>query len=167
MVDYKIVYSTRKTLAVQITRQGEVVVRSPKYVSKKRIEEFVFLHEGWIASHLEKVKNRISSEKELSPQEVSALKEKAHLIIPQKVKYYSDIMGLYPVGIKITSAKTRYGSCSGKNSLCFSLYLMQKSEEFIDYVVVHELAHIKYKNHSKQFHEFVAKFSDVNPKDYK
>ena len=167
MTDYRIVYSSRKNLAVQITRQGEVVVRSPYRVSKEHIEDFVRLHEGWIEKHLEKVKNRISCEKELTPEEIACLKEKAGVIIPEKVKYYSQIMGLYPSGIKITSAKTRYGSCSSKNPLCFSLYLMQREEDFIDYVVVHELAHIKYKNHSREFHRFVAMYSNVNPKDYR
>ncbi len=67
-------------------------------------------------------------------------------------------MGVKPTAVKINSARTRYGSCSGRNSLNFSLFLMDKDDEFIDYVVVHELAHIKHHNHSKAFYEFVEKF---------
>ena len=77
--------------------------------------------------------------------------------------HYAAIMGVVPTGIKITSAKTRFGSCSSKNSLCFSLYLMAYPDRAIDYVVVHELAHIRQKNHSPAFYAEVAK---VMP-DYK
>ena len=67
-------------------------------------------------------------------------------------------MNVKPTGIKITSARKRFGSCSGKNSICFSLYLMTYPKEAVDYVVVHELAHIKYHNHSKEFYNFIERF---------
>ena len=73
-----------------------------------------------------------------------------------RVDYWSDIMGLTPTGLKITSARTRFGSCSGKNSLCFSWRLMQYPREAIDYVVVHELAHIRHHDHSAAFYRFIA-----------
>ena len=63
---------------------------------------------------------------------------------------------MYPTGITITSARTRFGSCSGKNRLSFSWRLMQYPDEAIDYVVVHELAHIAHKNHGPDFHSCVA-----------
>ena len=55
-------------------------------------------------------------------------------------------------GVKITTARKRYGSCSGKNSLCFSCFLMLCPEEAIDLVVVHELCHIQVKNHGPDFY---------------
>ena len=66
-------------------------------------------------------------------------------------------MGVTPTALKITSARTRYGSCSGKNSINFSLFLMEKSARAIDYVVVHELAHIKQHNHSPAFYKEIEK----------
>lgn len=67
-------------------------------------------------------------------------------------------MNLYPTGLKITSARTRFGSCSGKNSICFSWRLMDYPELAIDYVVVHELAHIVHKNHGPQFWALVERY---------
>ena len=64
-------------------------------------------------------------------------------------------MGLTYTGITITGAKTRYGSCSPKNRLCFSWRLMAYPESAIDYVVVHELAHIVHRNHGPEFHKLV------------
>ena len=58
-------------------------------------------------------------------------------------------------GITITGAEKRFGSCSAKNRICFSWRLMAYPEEAIDYVVVHELAHIRHKDHSKRFYAFV------------
>ena len=67
-------------------------------------------------------------------------------------------MDVYPKNIKITSAKKRFGSCSTKNNICFSYLLMLYPIEAITYVVVHELAHIKYHNHSSDFHNYIKKF---------
>ena len=67
-------------------------------------------------------------------------------------------MGLFPTGVKITSAQKRLGSCSYKNSLCFSYKLMQFPQDVIDYVVVHELAHIEHKNHSNDFYELISQY---------
>ena len=74
------------------------------------------------------------------------------------MEYYAKIMQVEPASVKINSAKKRYGSCSGTNNLNFSLYLMDKDERFVDYVVVHELAHIKHHNHSKDFYRFIEQF---------
>lgn len=65
-------------------------------------------------------------------------------------------MGLYPMGVRITAARHRFGSCSADNRLCFSLLLMQYPPEAIDYVVVHELAHIRHKHHQAAFYNLVA-----------
>ncbi|MBQ3537483.1 MAG: M48 family metallopeptidase, partial [Clostridia bacterium] len=62
-----------------------------------------------------------------------------------------------PLRITVTGAKTRFGSCSGKNSISFSFYLMRYPEEAVDYVVVHELCHIIHHNHSAAFYKEVEK----------
>jgi len=67
-------------------------------------------------------------------------------------------MGLSPNSLKINSAKTRWGSCSSKANLNFSWMLMMADDEVIDYIVVHELAHLRQMNHSPQFWEIVEKY---------
>ncbi len=74
------------------------------------------------------------------------------------VRHWAQEMGVTPTGLKITSARTRFGSCSGKNSLCFSLYLMEYPPEAIEAVVVHELAHIRHKNHGSDFYTLVRQY---------
>ena len=79
----------------------------------------------------------------------------AYRIIKQKVGEYAKHMNLTPTSIRITNAKTRWGSCSGKNSINFSWRLIMADDDVIDYVVVHELAHIKEHNHSPRFWKVV------------
>ena len=67
-------------------------------------------------------------------------------------------MGLTYEKITITSAKKRLGSCSIKGNICYSLYLLLYPDTAIDYVVVHELAHLVEPNHSKRFYDVIEQF---------
>jgi predicted metal-dependent hydrolase len=75
----------------------------------------------------------------------------AKQVLTEKTLAYAVQMGVAPSGIKINSAKTRWGSCSGKKNINYSWRLMMAEEKVIDFVVVHELAHIKEMNHSARF----------------
>ena len=123
-------------------------MRAPYLCPRSVIDRFLDTHREW---------------KEHSAQELAELRRQAKEYFPARVAYYAQIMGVRPAGVKITAAKTRYGSCSPKGGICFSLYLMEKSERARDYVVVHELAHLLRRDHSKEFYKIVA---SVMP-DYK
>lgn len=79
------------------------------------------------------------------------LKLEAGKIIRERVARYANIMGVSYAGVKLSDAKGRWGSCSSKDSLNFAWRLVLAPLGVIDYVVVHELSHITYKNHSAQF----------------
>ena len=85
-------------------------------------------------------------------------KERAKIVITERVDYFSKYMQLEYKNIKITSAAKRWGSCSGYNNLNFTWRLIMAPMNIIDYVVVHELAHIRQKNHSKKFWAIVEKY---------
>ncbi len=148
--NYKLIRSKRKTTAIEITKGCEIIIRAPLFQSQKTIENFIREKSAWIEKALKKQSLR-QDKFSISEQEAERLKALAKKIIPQKVEYFSSLTGLVPTAVKITSAKTRFGSCSGKNSICFSFYLMQYPHEAIDYVVLHEIIHIKHHNHSKRF----------------
>ena len=94
----------------------------------------------------------------------SYYKEMALQYIPKRVDHFSRIMGLYPSNIKYRKMKRRWGSCDSKKELTFNIYLLKLSRELIDYVIVHELSHIKHMNHSKRFHDLVSKYL-INAKE--
>jgi len=72
-------------------------------------------------------------------------------------------MGLTPTYVGYRKAKTRWGSCSGRDRISFNYYLMKMPLSLVEYVVVHELAHITHKNHSAKFWGLVYEYME----DYK
>ena len=155
---YEVIKSKRKSIAVQVDSDCNITVRAPYFVSQKEIERFLEDKRDWlektVANQMVKKKNK----REYTIDDIEEMRRRAKEILPLKVAYYSQIMGVTPTSVKINSARKRYGSCSDKNSINFSLYLMDKDERFIDYVVVHELAHIVHHNHSREFYQLVSRF---------
>lgn len=159
METYELIRSRRKTLAVEITRDGRVLVRAPQRLAQSTIDDFVVRHADWIARHLAEQRRRLAAAPPPpTPEEIAALKARARAELPERVARWSRVMGVAPTGIKITTARKRYGSCSGKNSLCFSCFLMNCPEETIDLVVVHELCHIREKNHGPRFYALLERY---------
>ena len=159
MENYELIRSRRKTLALEITKDCRVLVRAPQRASQARIDAFVENHSAWIAKHLEQQRQRAASAPPPpTSEDIAALKAKAYAILPEKVAYWGHQMGMAPTGLKITTARKRYGSCSGKNSLCFSCFLMEYPEAAIDLVVVHELCHIREKNHGPKFYALLEQY---------
>ena len=158
MTDYQVVRSRRRTVALQVDQTGSVIVRAPMTLPAEEIRTFVEKHETWIHRQQQRQARYRAEHPEPTPQEQEALRRQAKAHLPQRVAYWAGVMGVRPTGIRITSARTRFGSCSGKNSLCFSLYLMAYPPEAIEYVVVHELAHIRHKNHGPAFYAEVERY---------
>ncbi len=154
---YRLIRSRRRTVALEITREGEVVVRAPLRMPQRDIDAFVSSKERWLAEHLARQQSYRQAHPPLTEEEKETLRRRAKAYLPPRVDYYAALMGVTPTAVHITSARTRFGSCSGKNSISFSLYLMQYPAEAIDYVVVHELAHIRHHDHSPAFYAEVAK----------
>lgn len=161
---YQILYSNRKTLAIQVTARGEVLVRAPRRISRTEIERFLTEKEDWILKHLKKAAELPQE----APPPLSAETRRHYIriardIFTQKTAYYAALMGVVYGRISIREQKTRWGSCSSTGNLNFNWRLIFAPEEVLDYVVVHELAHRREMNHSKAFYDIVA---EIMP-DYK
>ena len=155
-MEYELIRSDRRTLSMEVTREGRVLVRAPRRVSVKEIERFVAAHEAWAQKALEKQRARLEQYPEPDEAERERCIALAKATLPDKVALYAARMGVTPTGITITSARTRFGSCSPKDRLSFSWRLLRYPEAAVDYVVVHELAHIRHKNHGREFYAFIA-----------
>lgn len=155
---YTVIRSDRRSAEIQIKLDLSVTVRVPKRMQMREVERFVESN----AEKIEKSLQRMEQRREKLPpeptkEEEDELRARAKAYLPGRVEYYSKLMGVEPTGITITSARTRHGSCSAKNRISFSYRIMRYSEELIDYVVVHELAHIRHHDHSRAFYDFVAR----------
>ena len=198
MIQYTLVRSRRRTIAIHITKMATVEVRAPQKMSKTAIERFISSKQKWIEAHLAKRKllNDKKSAFSLNYGDAVALCGKQYTIIcnavrrgwfdggnfilppglssdgiknaiiqiykslaksifNNRISFYSRQLNVVPSAVRVTSAKTRWGSCSGKNSLNFSWRLVLADDKIIDYVVIHELAHIKEHNHSIRFWKIV------------
>ena len=153
-MEYKLIRSKRKTIELSIDDDFMPLVKAPLNMSTENIEKFVSKHEKWIEKHMDSKREHVKKFS-LNDEEIAVLKAKALPYLTERTEHFEKIMGVKSTGIKITSAEKRFGSCSARNSICYSWRLMQYPAEAIDYVVVHELAHIVYKNHGKDFYKFI------------
>ena len=135
--NYRIERSKRKTVALRICPDGTLLILAPHRYPLHEIERLIDRHAGWIEKHREMMARRAEREKSYAdtPEQIEKLRQMAQDVIPQRVLYYARLMGVMPSGVKITSAAKRFGSCSSKNSLCFSYRVMMYPPEAVDYVV--------------------------------
>ena len=155
-ISYRILRSDRKTLSLEITAQGEVLVRAPRRLSAAAIDRFVKSKEGWLRSRLAKYQSRptlpVLTEGELANLRTAAREEFAALSAK-----WAPRLGVTYGKITIRTQKSRWGSCSAQGNLNFNCLLMLAPEEIREYVAVHELCHRMHMNHSPAFWTAVAK----------
>ena len=152
---YNLIYSDkRKTVSISV-KDGEVIVRAPRRTPKNIIEKYLNDHTDWIEKHLKKSVARKEKFDLLTDADIKKIKKQAKEYFTLKTEEYAKIMGLKYGRITITSAKTRFGSCSSKGNISYSYRLMLYPEAAREYVVVHELAHLLQMNHSPSFYEIV------------
>ena len=157
----KIVKSNRKSIAIEIKKDLSIVVRAPFFMTDNEINAFVESKKDWIDKHIIDMQNRkkeTSYVEKFTVEEITALADKALAYIPQRVAYFSQVIGVDYGRITIRNQVSRWGSCSAKGNLNFNCLLMLTPSDVIDYVVVHELCHRKEMNHSPMFWTEVEKF---------
>jgi hypothetical protein len=161
MINYILTRSKRKTVALHI-RDGTVEIRAPLKTPKRDIDKFISSKEKWIVDKLALSNERMKQRESFSldygdtvlyrgKQYPIMAKDGGRRDLTEKALGFAKQMSAIPAAIKINGAKTRWGSCSGKKSLNFSWRLIMAEDDVIDYVVVHELAHITEMNHSPRF----------------
>ena len=158
--NYKIIRSPRRTLSLQISNDGEVIVRAPYLASGRQIEKFVSSHAIWVDKKLKDVEQKNASAEQqgmLTADDLKVLAKKAKKFLPERVVYYANIIGVSYGRISIRAQSTRWGSCSDKGNLNFNCLLMLTPPEVIDSVIVHELCHRRQMNHSPAFYREVLK----------
>lgn len=158
MHEYDLIRSRRKTITMEITNDLRVLVRAPQRMSRRDIDRYVEHWSGWIDETTEKRRIWLETHPQPWEEDIPRLREEAREYFTAQVERYSAIMGLHPTGIKITSGQKRLGSCNWKGGLCFSWRNMLYPEAAREYLVVHELAHLRHMDHSKSFYALVQQY---------
>jgi len=149
-MEYEWIRSSRRTISLQITSDGRVLVRCPREMTKGEIDAFVQSKEGWIRRHLA-IGRDSAPAPALTREQLVQLTEQARQAVTQRVRYFAPLVGVSCGRIAIRAQRSRWGSCSSKGNLNFNCLLMLVPETVLDYVVVHELCHLKELNHSPRF----------------
>jgi len=161
IVPSKVIYSLRRTLCLQVNRSGELIVRAPKQASVQHIQSFINAKSDWITraiSKVNKVTSQVSVFDQLSLAEINQAKVMAKINFEQRLKYWSQIMNLKYEILRITTAKTLWGSCSGRGKISLNWKLQLMPFESLEYVIIHELAHLRHQNHSSKFWNLVEQY---------
>ena len=161
-MEVTVIRSDRRTVSIRVNSDLSVTVRAPRWLSKKEIDRILIEKEGWINRHIEQTrqlneKDAESGTRKLSDEDIRRLRELAYPVISERVRHFSEIIGVDYGSITIRNQKTRWGSCSSNGNLSFNCLLMLAPPDVLDYVVVHELCHRKEMNHSKRFWDEVEK----------
>ncbi len=194
----KIICSKRRTVALKITEDAQLIIKAPLFVHDEILKQFIVKHQKWIIKKLNETTERrekVVQKKFVNGEEFSYLgqlfklhitdciqepfvfdngfyvskeyeaqikdlfiqwyKREAHRKIVERVEYYAKKWGFKYRKIRITAALTRWGSCTLNGNLNFSYRLIMAPIEVVDYVVVHELAHLVEHNHSPKFWKLV------------
>jgi predicted metal-dependent hydrolase len=153
---YRLIRTRRHTIALTITSDAALVVRAPIRTPQEYIERLIVAKGEWIHRAMERANKRlrsVGSRARLTKDEIAAHKREAKRIIPERVKFYTARFGLADAvrSVKITSAAKRWGSCNAHGGLNFTWRLVLVPPSALDYVVIHELAHLTHRNHSRAF----------------
>ncbi len=170
-----LVRSRRKTYGIVVDESGQVSIRMPLYGSSSVARRLAEEKKDWILEKVFLQKQRLQirqaqdeeREQKFTKEQRDALEKRyrkaAKEYFPKRADYYAQVLGVHYERIRIAEQKTRWGSCSSKGTLSFNWKLMLAPPKVLDYVVVHELCHLKEMNHSRAFWSLVEQ---VMP-DYK
>lgn len=208
-MQYQLIRSKRKTIAISFDRDGNLVVKAPYFLKNFEIDAFVQSKAEWIkatAIRLAREKERHESSRlklengdtlpylgeqrvlsvireDRKRAKVCSAMERILLVVPYEADYeyrrnalekwyrkeasdiieekaseYAMRLSVSFQDIHIKDTKSRWGSCSGKGNLNFNWRLVMAPEPVLDYVVIHELCHLRYMDHSEHFWNLVAEF---------
>ncbi len=170
-MEINITKSWRKTLSMSFDASGTLQVKAPKLLPESQIDAFIQKNHKWIQKHYEKISERkkeawvhylfgnphpLPKTDWTKKQWESFYKKQAHEYIKPRCQQLAKKYGFVYKDIKISSANTRWGSCSSKKYLNFSYRLVMAPKDCIDYVIIHELCHLKEMNHSARFWKHVS-----------
>lgn len=150
----------RRSRSIRLTVRGDgtLLVSAPHRIAEQRVTDFIKKKSAWITATLD----RINAAKTTAPFTGTAHEYQSHRIralrLAKERLQHFNAMYLLPYGrVSIRNPKTRWGSCSKKGDLSFSYKIALLDPELVDYIIVHELAHVGEFNHSPRFWALVAK----------
>lgn len=145
-------------MTISVNCDARVLVTIPRRVNMNLVEKFIVDHTEWILKQIEKMKGKKKFQfpEGVTQTSLHASKSRAKKILKERLEYFNESYQFEYNKIVIRNQKSRWGSCSANKNLNFNYKLLFVADHVRDYVVVHELCHLKEMNHSKKFWNLVA-----------
>ena len=157
-IPYTIQKAKIKNMYIHI-KKGKVIVKAPIRLKEKYIQEFLNKKSKRIYENVKRYEEKPKKEEKIEAKDVERLK----YVIEKSIEKYSKTLQVMPNKVRIKDIKYAWGSCSSKRNITINLKLATKEEKIIEYVVLHEMCHLREMNHSKKFWDLV----EENMNDYK
>ncbi len=148
-------YKKSKTVKLMIRANGEVLVTAPTRTSKRSIDNFVFDKQDWIKQRLDLIESLPQPHVKTKPGDYLKYKKQALELVKEKIEKINKHYNFEYKNISIRDQKTRWGSCSSKGNLNFSYKIALIPDIYAEYIVIHELCHLKEMNHGENFWKLV------------
>ncbi len=139
-----------KHLSITVRHDSSIRVTIPKGVTLRIARKFFESQIDWVNRHLKKIQ-RQNQQVRPFPELTVGEKRKAKKYLTEKLDYLSNKYGFTYNRAFIRNQRTRWGSCNSKDNISLNMKIVRLPQELQDYVILHELMHIKHKNHSKKF----------------
>ncbi len=141
-----------RRIRLTVRADGRVRVAYPWRMARETAMEFLEQHRAWVLATRERLAARKTGSPACTPEEIERLRREARRLLPPRVGELAARYGFSYGRVSIRASRTRWGSCSGRNDLSLSLFLMTLPEHLRDFVILHELCHTVHHNHSAAFH---------------
>lgn len=159
-IGYNLKKSKRaRNLRLTVNLDGNLTVTVPWFYPLWQAKWFMKKKSNWILKSIEKFKKRRGGSllAKLGKRDYYKLKEKTRLFVYNKVEEFNKFYNFKYNRISIRNQKSRWGSCSAQKNLNYNFRIVLLPERLANYIIVHELCHLKEMNHSKRFWKLVGK----------
>ena len=141
-----------RSIRLVVRSNGTLRLTYPLFCSRSRALQFAQSKIEWVERTRERLSQRAANAPTISQPEVEILRRQARQYVPHTVERLARNFGFNYTSLRISSAHTRWGSCSGRNGISISLFTMLLPEHLREFIILHELCHTIHHNHSAAFH---------------
>ncbi len=163
--DIECVRSLRtRSIRLKVCSDGSLRVTYPIFSSRAKAIAFVESKERWIIATRRRLEQHHATSPTITVEEVERLRKEARKALPPLVAELASRHGFCYTSLRISSAHTRWGSCSSNNGISLSLFLMLLPDYLREFVILHELCHTHHHNHSAPFHTLLNSLTEGREK---
>lgn len=141
-----------RRMNLRVSPRGGVVVTLPYFVPYKTGLDFFLAKKEWVLKVQKRQAERIGSEHIPTPEEIEALRKEAKEVLPKRLLELAERYSFEYNSVRVKHNSSNWGSCSRKGNINLNLNLVRVPDELRDYVILHELCHLRHPDHSPAFH---------------